>query len=51
MVFSKICPICKEEFLSLVDYMTHIKNKHSKVPPEYFVRNSEELKWSFRNSV
>jgi hypothetical protein len=51
MSFEKNCPICEEDFTSLVAYMTHIKNKHGKLPPEYFVRNSRELKWSFRNSV
>lgn len=50
MVFKKTCPLCKENFLSLGVYMTHIKNNHDKISPEAFVQNSDELKWSFRNS-
>ncbi len=51
MVFSKTCPICKMDFTSLVSYMSHIKDKHAKVNPEDFVKNTDELKWSFRNNV
>ena len=50
MGFSKMCPICKQGFVSLVNYMSHIKNNHSKVSPEEFVKNSGELKWSFKNN-
>lgn len=51
MVFSKTCPICKLNFISLVSYMSHIKDKHAKVHPENFVKKTEELKWTFRNNV
>lgn len=51
MKFSKTCPVCNEDFSSLNLYMSHIKIKHSKVSPEKFVKKTEELKWSFRDSV
>lgn len=51
MEFSKVCPICKEHFESLEDYMSHIKNNHAKVSPQKFVKSVDELKWSFRNNV
>jgi len=49
MVFSKTCPICRQGFDSLEIYMSHIKSNHDKVRPEEFVKNSGELKWSFRS--
>ena len=51
MGFSKSCPICNQDFGSLVNYMSHIKNNHEKVSPEEFVRSNEETKWSFRNNA
>lgn len=50
MVFNKKCPLCSIEFLSLVSYMEHIKNNHSKEHPERFVEHNDEIKWSFRNN-
>jgi len=50
MVFSKTCNVCNQNFISLVNYMLHIKNDHSEISPEEFVRNNGELKWSFRNN-
>jgi len=50
MSFSKTCPLCNHEFVSLGDYMYHIKNNHAKVSPEEFVRKHGELKWAFRNT-
>ena len=49
MAFSKTCPVCRQDFVSLVAYMDHIKINHNKVPPEEFVKSSGELKWSFRS--
>ena len=49
MGFVKTCPICNENYSSLVAYMAHIKNNHSKESPEIFVRESGELKWKLRN--
>ena len=49
MVFSKTCPLCKTDFISLVNYMSHIKKNHDKVPPEEFVKKHDEVKWSFRS--
>ena len=49
MAFSKICPICNQDYSSLVTYMSHIKNDHSKEPPESFVREPGELKWRLRS--
>ncbi|QUC64121.1 hypothetical protein NsoK4_06635 [Nitrosopumilus sp. K4] len=48
MAFSKTCPVCKQDFSSLLDYTLHIKDSHSKAHPEEFVSNKEEIKWSFR---
>ncbi len=50
MSFSKNCPLCQHEFVSLNDYMYHIKTDHNKVSPEEFVRKHGELKWAFRNA-
>ncbi|WP_179372159.1 hypothetical protein [Nitrosopumilus ureiphilus] len=50
MVFSKTCPICKQDFISLETYMSHIKSNHDKVRPEEFVKSNGELKWSFRSN-
>jgi hypothetical protein len=47
MVFSKTCPACKQDFFSLVNYMSHIKNNHGKIHPEEFMKSNVELKWSF----
>jgi len=30
--------------------MSHIKNNHDAIPPEEFVKNYGEIKWSFRNA-
>ena len=49
MGFIKTCQLCNQNFSSLVTYMAHIKNKHSKEPPETFVREEGELKWRLRN--
>jgi hypothetical protein len=49
MGFTKTCPICKQDFFSLVTYMSHIKNNHSKESPNVFVKEKGELKWSLRN--
>jgi hypothetical protein len=49
MGFSKVCPICKQNFSSLVSYMAHIKSDHSKEDPQTFVREHGELKWRLRN--
>jgi hypothetical protein len=49
MVFTKTCPVCNENYSSLVTYMSHIKNNHSKESPETFVRESGELKWRLRS--
>ncbi|MGY5149930.1 MAG: hypothetical protein ACW9W3_07685 [Candidatus Nitrosopumilus sp. bin_68KS] len=49
MVFTKTCPICKHDYASLENYMSHIKTNHDKVRPEEFVKSSGELKWSFRS--
>ncbi len=49
MAFGRICPLCKQNFFSLVTYMSHIKNSHSKIPPEEFVKTEVEIKWSFRS--
>lgn len=51
MEFSKTCPLCKKQFSSIITYMAHIRNKHSKVSPEEFVKNTDELKWSFRENA
>jgi len=48
MGFNKTCPICNQNFLSLVNYMSHIKSNHSKTSPDLFVKEQGELKWSFR---
>ena len=50
MGFTKTCPICQQDYFSLVDYMSHIKNNHSKESPEVFVKEKGELKWSFKNN-
>jgi len=47
--FTKTCPVCNENYFSLVTYMSHIKNVHSKESPEVFVKESGELKWRLRN--
>jgi len=49
MGFTKTCQLCNQNFSSLVTYMSHIKNNHSKEPPETFVREEGELKWRLRN--
>ena len=49
MPFNKICPMCNQDYSSLVTYMAHIKNNHSKESPESFVREPGELKWRLRN--
>lgn len=49
MAFTKTCPLCKNNFVSLETYMSHIKTNHDKVRPEEFVKSSGELKWSFRS--
>ncbi len=49
MGFSKTCPLCQKPFSSLVNYMVHIKNNHSKESPEAFLRDDKELTFSFRN--
>jgi len=49
MGFAKTCPICTQDFSSLVTYMSHIKNNHNKESPTAFVKEKGELKWSFRN--
>ena len=49
MTFNKTCPICNQKFSSLIAYMSHIKNDHSKESPESFVRKPGELKWRLRN--
>ena len=49
MTFSKTCPICEQDFTSLVDYMSHIKNNHSRESPSTLVREEGELKWRLRN--
>ena len=49
MTFTKTCPVCNKNYSSLVTYMSHIKNNHSKEPPETFVRESGELKWKLRS--
>ncbi len=49
MVFSEIYPICNENYSSLVTYISHIKNNHSKESPESFVRELGELKWRLKN--
>ncbi|MDF2422571.1 MAG: hypothetical protein OPY06_06130 [Nitrosopumilus sp.] len=49
MGFTKICPMCGQTYLSLVTYMSHIKNRHSKESPESFVKEGGELKWTFRS--
>ena len=49
-MFEKKCPVCNEDFVSLESYMNHIKNSHSKEPPEKFGKNKQESKWSFRNT-
>lgn len=48
MGFSKTCPICKNDFSSLMTYMSHIKSNHSKTSPEAFVKDNHELKTGFR---
>ncbi|HSB83101.1 MAG TPA: hypothetical protein VLD64_01260 [Nitrosarchaeum sp.] len=47
MGFSKTCPLCKQTFLSLVTYMSHIKNNHNKVSPDMLTKDTVELKWSW----
>ena len=49
MGFTKTCPICTQDFFSLVTYMSHIKSNHNKEAPTAFVKEKGELKWSFRN--
>lgn len=49
MGFNKTCPICNQDFVSLVNYMPHIKSNHNKTSPDLFVKGNGELKWSFRN--
>ena len=48
MGFSKKCPVCEQDFSSLTTFMSHIKEKHDKVPPEALASERTELKWSFR---
>ena len=48
MGFTKACPLCNENFVSLVSYMSHIKSSHQKISPEEFVKDKGEIKWSFR---
>ena len=50
MGFSKTCPLCLQNFFSLVTYMSHIKSNHSKVSPKEFVKYNTELKWAFRKN-
>ena len=47
MGFNKTCPICKQNFLSLFVYMSHIKSNHDKVPPDIFAKDNSELKWTW----
>jgi len=47
MGFSKTCPLCKQTFLSLVTYMSHIKSNHDKVSPDILTKDTVELKWSW----
>ena len=32
--FSKKCPVCSEEFLDIMAFMTHIKDAHGNLTPE-----------------
>jgi len=50
MAFTKNCPLCEQEFFSLVSYMSHIKNNHNKESPDVFVKEPGELKWRLRNA-
>ena len=50
MGFSKTCPICMQNFFSLLTYMSHIKSNHNKISPKEFTKNNNELKWSFRKN-
>jgi len=50
MTFSKTCPVCKQFFSSLVSYMSHIKSDHAKIPPKDFLKDNNELTWSFRTT-
>ncbi|MFQ5475514.1 MAG: hypothetical protein ACE5DT_00600 [Nitrosopumilus sp.] len=50
MGFSKTCPLCLQSFSSLAIYMSHIKSNHSKISPEAFVKDNNELKWSFKQN-
>jgi len=47
MEFNKTCPLCKQNFLSLVTYMSHIKSIHNKVSPDIITKDAAELKWSW----
>jgi hypothetical protein len=49
--FNKTCNVCKQNFSSLVTFMSHIKNEHSKEEPSAFVKNSDEIKWKFREDI
>ena len=51
MAFNKTCNVCKQNFSSLVGFMSHIKNEHSKEKPSAFVKEVDEMKWSFRGDV
>lgn len=50
MGFTKRCPLCNENFVSLVSYMSHIKSSHQKISPEEFVKDKGEIKWSFKQT-
>ena len=45
--FEKICPLCKKQFSSLLEYTVHIGNEHKDIPPEKILDMNKEDKWSF----
>ena len=45
--FKKECPVCKKQFESLIEYMTHLANIHKDIPPDRISTINTEEKWKF----
>ncbi len=45
--FNKECPVCKKEFVDLVEYMEHLAKDHKDIPPDRMLKINTEEKWKF----
>lgn len=46
--FKKRCPVCANNFSSLVEFMKHVKNEHEDISPEKMAEMGKEHKWKLR---